>query len=209
MTVELLLNFAGFSEGQSPVAAALATRADERHCSFLLAVVGDGRLTHLMDSQAPWVEAEPGRPGPDGYGPGPSVQNEGGFTLIPGDWYYVASTFRVVSGKTVVNTYVANLSRGERTLSQVVKDQSAPGVPATSRLGIGKAFDANTAHAYPWSGRLDEIAIYDTILSPTTLAEHLQALAGTGRPAPSPSGRQGCKKGLRRVHLDLCSSSAL
>jgi hypothetical protein len=165
MTVELLVNFAGFSaEDRSPIAAALATRADERHCGFLLAVVGDGQLTHLMDSQAPWVE------------------DEGEFALIPGDWYYVASTFRVVSGNTVVNTYVANLSRGERTLSQVVKDQSVPGVPATSRLGIGKAFDANTAHAYPWSGRLDEIAIYDTVLSSTTLAEHLQALAGTGRP---------------------------
>ncbi len=165
MTVELLVNFAGFSVAdRSPIAAALATRADERHCGFLLAVVGDGQLTHLMDSQASWVE------------------DEGDFTLIPGDWYYVASTFRVVSGKTVVNTYLANLSRGERTLSQVVRDQSVPGVPATSRLGIGKAFDANTAHAYPWSGRLDEIAIYDTVLSSTTLAEHLQALAGTGRP---------------------------
>ncbi len=164
MTVELLLNFAGFSaEDRSPIAAALATRADERRCGFLLTVVGDGQLTHLMDSQASWVE------------------NEGDFALIPGDWYYVASTFRVVSGKTVVNTYVANLSGGERTLSQVVKNQSAPGAPATSRLGIGKAFDANTAHAYPWSGRLDEIAIYNAVLSSATLAEHLQALAGTGR----------------------------
>jgi hypothetical protein len=189
MTVELLLNFAGFSaEERSPIAAALATRADERHCGFLLAVVGNGQLTHLMDSQAPWVEADRGRVGPDGYGSGFGAQNDGGFSLIPGDWYYVASTFRVVAGKTVVNTYVANLSRGERTLSQVVKDQTTAGVPATSRLGIGKAFDANTAHAYPWSGRLDEIAIYDTLLSPATLAEHLQALAGTGHPAPSPFG---------------------
>jgi hypothetical protein len=183
MTVELLLNFAGFSpEDRSPIAAALATRADERRCGFLLAVVGDGQLTHLMDSQAPWVATEPGRVGPDVFGPASSLRNEPDFVLIPGDWYYVASTFRVVSGRTVVNTYVANLSRGERTLSQVVKDQSAPGVPATSRLGIGKAFDADTAHAYPWSGRLDEIAIYDTVLSSTTLTEHLQALAGTGRP---------------------------
>jgi hypothetical protein len=190
MTIELLLNFAGFSaEDRSPIAAALATRADERHCGFLLAVVGDGQLTHLMDSQAPWVEAELGRVGLDGYGPGSRVQNEGCFTLIPGDWYYVASTFRAVAGKTVVNTYVANLSRGERTLSQVVKDQSTPGAAAASRLGIGKAFDANTAHAYPWCGRLDEIAIYDAILSSTTLAGHLQALAGTSRPSPSPAGR--------------------
>jgi hypothetical protein len=198
MTVEILVNFAGFSqEARSPIAAALATRADHRHCGFLLAVVGDGQLTALMDSQAPWMEAEPGRVGPDeaepgrvgpdGYGAGSSLQNEAGFTLIPGDWYYVASTFRVVSGKTLINTYVANLSRGERTLSQVVRDQSVPGVPAASRLGIGKAFDADTAHAYPWPGRLDEIAIYDTVLSPTTLAGHLQALTGSGRASDPPS----------------------
>ena len=198
MTLELLVNFAGFSgEDRSPIAAAVATRADERRCGFLLAVVGDGQLTHLMDSQAPWVEAdssragadssradaEPGRVGPDAAGSGIGVPSAGGFSLIPGDWYYVASTFHVVSGKTLISTYVADLSRGERTLSQVVKDQWAAGVPATSRLGIGKGFDADTAHAYPWSGRLDEIAIYDAVLSPAALAEHLRALAGTGRPS--------------------------
>ena len=175
MTLELLVNFAGFSgEDRSPIAAAVATRADERRCGFLLAVVGDGQLTHLMDSQAPWVEVANSAIG---------VPSAGGFSLIPGDWYYVASTFHVVSGKTLINTYVANLSRGERTLSQVVKNQWAPGVPAASRLGIGKGFDADTAHAYPWPGRLDEIAIYDAVLSPAALAEHLQALAGTGRPS--------------------------
>jgi hypothetical protein len=189
MTVELLLNFAGFSgPDRSPIAAVLATRSDERHCGFLLAAVGDGQLAQLLDSEASWLEAEPGHAGPDAYRSVPRLENEGGFTLIPGDWYYVASTFRVVSGKTVVNTYAGNLSRGERTLSQVVKEQAIPGVPAASRLGIGKAFDDNTAHAYPWAGRLDEIAIYDSVLSSTTLAEHLQALAGNGRPSSSAKG---------------------
>jgi hypothetical protein len=189
MTVELLLNFAGFSgPDRSPIAAALATRSDQRHCGFLLAAVGDGQLVQLLDSEASWLEADPVHAGPEGYRSVPRLENEGGFTLIPGDWYYLASTFRIVSGKTVVNTYAANLSRGERTLSQVVREQAISGVPAASRLGIGKAFDDNTAHAYPWAGRLDEIAIYDSVLSSTALAEHLQALAGTGRPSSSAKG---------------------
>ena len=158
------------------------------------------------------MEAEPGRVGPDGaepavgpdgYDAGSSLQNEAGFALTAGDWYYVASTFRVVSGKTLVNTYVANLSRGERTLSQVVRDQSVPGVPAASRLGVGKAFDADTAHAYPWPGRLDEIAIYDTVLSPTTLAVHLQALTGAAvrviRRPSHPPGIGGSERHYSRV----------
>jgi hypothetical protein len=186
MTVELLVNFAGFPAGErSPIAAALATRSSERHCSFLLAVVGDGQLAQLLDSEASWLEAGPDR----GDRSGSHFGNETGYLLVPGDWYYVASTFRVGSGKTVVNTYAADLSRGERTLSQVVREQTIPGVPAASRLGIGKAFDADTAHAYPWPGRLDEIAVYDAVLSPATLGEHLQALAGSGRPSSSPTGK--------------------
>jgi hypothetical protein len=97
--------------------------------------------------------------------------------LVPGDWYYVASTFRQQGSNTTVNTYVANLSRGEPTLHHVVQDQTAAGAPAPGRLGIGMGFDGQGANAYPWSGSLDEIAIYDAVLDRETLEEHLRNLA--------------------------------
>lgn len=161
MTIELLLNFIecpGQEDGL--IAAAVATRSDERRCGFFVVAVDTAQLTHLMDSEAPWIETE------------------GNFSFQSGDWYYLASTFRTAPGKTTVNTYVANLTRGQRTLDHVVKDRELPGTPATSRLGIGKAFNENTAHAYPWSGSLDEIAIYDATLDQRTLTEHLHAVTG-------------------------------
>ncbi len=157
LTTELLLNFAGFPDrGSGRISAAVATRQDERDCGFFVAVAGRGRLVHLMQKDAPWVEGE--------------------IEFAPDEWYYVASTFRVESGETIINSYVANLSRGERTLQWVVKDHVAAGEPAASELGIGKGFAEDVTHAYPWSGALDEVAIYDAVLDQKTLQEHLDAL---------------------------------
>ena len=127
-----------------------------------------GQLMQLLEADAPLVESE------------------GDFSFIPRHWYYVASSFRCVSRQTQVNTYAADLSQGEGTLRWLVKDEWVPGVPAISRLGIGKGFDANNANAYPWSGDLDEVAIYDAVLDQDTLGQHLKAVvgtrAGTGKP---------------------------
>jgi hypothetical protein len=60
----------------------------------------------------------------------------------------------------------------------VVRDQVVPGTPSASRLGIGKAFDWSTAHAYPWPGALDEVALYNVVLDSETLGRHLAALVG-------------------------------
>ena len=159
MTVELMLNFDGFEAyGERLISAAVATRENDRNCGFLIAVIEEGRLAHLMDREAPWTVAE--------------------LAFIPGEWYYVASTFSVVPGNTTINSYVANLSRGEQTLTWVVRNEVAPGEPAPSRLGVGKAFADNIAHAYPWAGALDEVAIYDAVLDRQTLQTHLQALVG-------------------------------
>jgi hypothetical protein len=167
LTIELLVKFRS-PEGSSkdPVGVALATRENAERSSFFLAAVDRGQLTHLMDADAPWVETE------------------GDFAFAADHWYYVASTFRVESGRTRVNTYVSDLSRGERALHWIVKDQSVPGVPSTSRLGIGKGFDENGAHAYPWSGELDEVALYDAVLDQNALAQHLLAIV-VGSPDPN------------------------
>ena len=58
------------------------------------------------------------------------------------------------------------------------------GVPAASRLGIGKAFDWSVAHAYPWTGALDEVAVYDAVLDRDTLESHLDMLLGSEKAPP-------------------------
>ncbi len=156
MTVEVLLNFAGFDGEATGVAAVVATRDSHRNCGFLIAVADDGHLVHLFDGDAEWTA--------------------GDFILTPGEWYYVASTFRSGPEQTTINTYAANLSRGERRLTQVLTDALAPGIPPPGRLGVGKGLDNTLAHAYPWPGRIDELAIYDAVLDFQTLQEHLTRL---------------------------------
>lgn len=156
MTVEVLLNFAGF-DGATGVAAVVATRDSHRNCGFLIAVADDGHLVHLFDGDAEWTA--------------------GDFVLAPGEWYYVASTFRSGPEQTTVSTYAANLTRGERQLTRILTDAVAPGVPPPGRLGVGKGLDNTLAHAYPWAGRIDELAIYDAELDIQTLEGHLEKLA--------------------------------
>jgi len=158
LTVELLLSFEGFAQpAKGQFSAAVATREDQRHCGFFVVAADQGHLVHLMDGDAPsWVEGQ--------------------FEFIPGEWYYVASTFQVEDGGTIISTYVANVTRGEQKLRPVVEGAVATGVPAASRLGIGKGFARDIAHAYPWCGGVDEIAIYDAALDRETLEKHLTAL---------------------------------
>jgi hypothetical protein len=161
MTIEVLLRLSeGDDLAAGSIRAAIATRESSRRCSFWLATVDDGRLAHLLDGEASWTEGAED------------------FAFIPGEWYYVIATFRAERRGVTVNTWAANLSRRDATLAWVVKDQLAPGVAAASRLGIGKGFDADLAHAYPWSGALDEIAIYDAVLDQKTREEHFRALVG-------------------------------
>jgi hypothetical protein len=168
MTVELLLTYGPRPETRAGgIAAAVATRSDARQCSFFVAAIDNGQLVHLFDADAPWVESD--------------------LEFVPGDWYYLASTFRVQNDSTTVNSYVADLTRGEGLLTRVVKDQIAPGVPQPGFLGIGKGFSNDLTHAYPWSGALDEIAIYRTVLPKKVLQRHLNALVGGGKEVAAPT----------------------
>lgn len=157
MTIELLLRFTGGADDDEPlVAAAVATREDRRRCGFLVAAADRGQLVHLLDAEADWLADE--------------------LEFTPGDWYYLAVTLHGEAGRTRINAYAANVSRGQAALGQVVKDRTLPGVVPASRLGIGKGFNAEVAHAYPWPGALDEVAIYDGILGTKELQEHLASL---------------------------------
>ena len=158
MTVELLLKFVADAEmrEEGGISVAIATRADELNCGFLVAVGDHGNLVHLLDGGAAWVES--------------------GAELASGDWYYLAVTFRTQSDQTIINTYLAKLDNDRPTFEHVVENHVIPGVPAASRLGIGKGFDVSTANAYPWSGSIDEVAVYDDVLEVEILQKHCQAL---------------------------------
>ena len=142
------------------VALAVATRDGDRDCGFYVAAVGTGYLSLLLDKEADWVEMDT--------------------LLVPDHWYYVAVTFQAGEEETTVNAYVADLTGGDRELRQVLEDEQVPGVPAVSRLGIGKGFDDTGAHTYPWPGELDEVAVYDAVLEKEELQGHVDVLLPGG-----------------------------
>ena len=157
MTIELLLKYQIPKDaGDDTVALAVATREGQRDCGFYVTAVGRGHLSLLLDGEADWVNMET--------------------TLTPGRWYYVVVTFDAGEKTTIVNAYVADLTGGQRALKQILNNKEVPGVPAMSRLGIGKGFDATGAHAYPWSGELDEVAVYDAVLEEEVLQSHVNVL---------------------------------
>lgn len=163
MTIEILLMYRIPEDGNDDtVALAVATREDQRNCGFYVTAVGRGHLSLLLDGEADWVNMET--------------------ILTPERWYYVAVTFDAGEETTIVNAYVADLTGGQQALKQVLNNLEVPGVPVMSRLGIGKGFDATGAHAYPWSGELDEVAVYDAVLEKEDLQSHVNALraGGTG-----------------------------
>ncbi len=159
MTVELLLRL---EESSGPteemIGAAVAVPATNRGVPFLGVTVDRGRLAFCLPQDA---SASPDRP-----------------RLVPGDWYYVAVSLETESGRTKANCYVADLSRDAPVLHWAVKDAIVQAAPSAGRLGIGKGYDENLKAAYPWPGTLDEIAIYDAVLGPDELKEHVEVLTG-------------------------------
>ncbi len=157
MTIELLLRYRIPDDGNDEtVALAVATRDGERDCGFYVAAVGQGHLSLLLDGKANWIE----------------MNTE----LVAQHWYYLAVTFEAGEENTIVNAYVVDLTGGDRKLRQILENEEIPGVPAVSRLGIGKGFDDTGAHAYPWSGELDEVAVYDAVLGGEQLQKHVDVL---------------------------------
>jgi len=159
LTVELLLKLEkpeGLSEGT--VCTAVAFQKRHGGCGFCLAAIDGRRLACRLAPELPWGSTD--------------------VTLVLGDWYYVAATFRADNGQTTVDCYVADLTRGQRTLTRVARHQGAGRPPAAGLVGIGTGFQDAGANAYPWPGILDEVAIYDTVVARETLEEHLAALLG-------------------------------
>jgi hypothetical protein len=157
LTVELLLRLENSTAPiDTMVASAVAFPADPVGAGALGVVADRGQLVF-----------RPGQSALEGADPA---------VLEPDRWYYVAATFVAGDGQTTVNGHLADLSQGDGQMVRIAQDLVLEGVPKPGPLGIGKGFDRNGADAYPWSGRLDEIAIYGAVLDRQTLERHVAAL---------------------------------
>lgn len=75
-----------------------------------------------------------------------------------------------------VNTWLADLSLGERWLRPVLRQGRTAGKMTPGPLAIGKGFDDAGAHAYAFPGAIDEIVLYNGIVGEDVFREHLTLL---------------------------------
>jgi len=111
-----------------------------------------------------------------------AVSNTGGLNdassdianFTPGHWYYVASTYTKDGGGNVtINSYIADLSNHETTLTHaVVNDTRANPFGSSSKIGVGM-FSGGPQEFF--DGQLDEVAVYNNTLSQSTLQSHLDS----------------------------------
>ena len=119
--------------------------------------------------------------------------------FVPSRWYYVANTYAVEGNRTVVRSYVADVTAGEQVARVVVLDQQASGTPPHSAaLGIGGLFtDGSLQEA--WSGSIDEVSVYGRALDAAEIQGRLASLYappgrlawfGNGGGTWTPTGRE-------------------
>lgn len=140
----------------------LGTRQGPSRCGFLVVADGWGRLGIILDAERPWLETP--------------------LRFTPGEWYFVAVVFcredRDDTPGTVVDAYAAALGEPRQALTKILRGVWVPGWVASGQLGVGKGFEKNGAHAYPWPGAVDEIAIFDVALTEAQIERHFTALVG-------------------------------
>lgn len=93
--------------------------------------------------------------------------------LTTGHWYYSATTYaKDGGGNVVINSYLADLSAHQTTLSQVVTNDTRVASPygAAAKIGVGMFSGGNQEF---FNGRIDEVAVYNSTLSQASLQSHL------------------------------------
>jgi len=110
------------------------------------------------------------RMGNDPVGAAPLVSS-----FTPDDWYYIANTYTVDgSDNQVVNSYVANLTAGETTLTQVLTNHVADDrMGGSQTLGVGILFNGTNG---AFAGQIDEVALYTDVFTQQEIQGHLDAL---------------------------------
>ena len=96
-------------------------------------------------------------------------------SVSTGHWYYVVSTYTISGGNTTINSYYADLT-ATGTLQHAVVDYVSTGTHPTDpvRLSVGSIY--NGGSQYGAAAAIDEVAFYDTVLSTSTISNHLAEL---------------------------------
>jgi len=98
-------------------------------------------------------------------------------TLTGSHWYYLVCTFEISGGSTTINTYIADLTAGETTLTTAGK--TVTGIyPASAPLAIGTATWTGQPAFETFEGAIDEVALYNSVLDAATLQSHLNQILG-------------------------------
>lgn len=167
-TVECLL---AFFRPENPTSedlcVVLGSRDTPDRCSFLIAADGYGQLLVAVDPNQGWLEVP--------------------FRLLPNEWYYLAVSFRKSNKQpspgTLVDLWAAALNQPDPKLIRVLEEQWVAGWLVPGWLGVGKGFETNGAHAYPWPGPIDELAVYKEKLKEDEIAERFRILTGVHIPS--------------------------
>ena len=97
-------------------------------------------------------------------------------TFVPGHWYYVANTFTVSGSQTTINSYVADLTLSQTSVTRAVTSQVASGKPLTAaQMAIGGYFASGTAQE-AWSGSIDEVSLFGRTLTAAEVQSRLDSL---------------------------------
>ena len=73
------------------------------------------------------------------------------FSLAPGHWYYLASSFDAEQQETVVNTYVSDLTTPKSGFAWVVRNRSIPGTPRPAAWGSARGLTVTLPTPTPGS----------------------------------------------------------
>jgi len=106
----------------------------------------------------------------------PADQNVILSPIAPDNWYYLATSYSVDTGTGIatVDSYIADLTAGQDTLSQASKVlTSSYDYGVAGPFGVGKRFDGS-AEAFP--GVLDEVYLYDDVVDAAVFQQHLDQL---------------------------------
>ena len=131
---------------------------------------GSPRRAYFIITNPNAVRSLETRMGNDSLGASPLVS-----PFTSGNWYYIANTYTVNGADDqVINSYVANLTAGETTLTPVLTNYVANDRMGGSQpLGVGILFNATNG---AFAGQIDEVALYTEVLTQSQLQGHLDAL---------------------------------
>ena len=97
-------------------------------------------------------------------------------SFVPGHWYYVANTYTVSGSQTTINSFVADLTLSQTSVTRAVNSQVASSKPLTAaQMAIGGYFSTGTAQE-AWSGSVDEVSVFGRTLTAAEIQSRVDSL---------------------------------